>query len=460
MNLMDAMSSISDEHITEFAYANAKRGRVKLFVKIASAVACLAVIITAAVNILPRIPALEALFDRSKRVENYSRPISPDVPRVNFNGKLYLLAPMLDEEFELPSGFEFAGEFKTDPDDTADHCNDGDKIYINPDIPDELYVYTFASLIVSSPGYRYVRFIDAYSAKYDYEERGSRIGSIVRVYMNNRWYEYDQASSFTSELPEGYALAGRVMNVDYPETNGYGERLVVGDKIYQNPFFYGDIYVYSNFLAYDEYCYKRLVDKETRDKEKAEADQKFDSSVYVDTPHVVFNKKVYLFDADLSETPEKLRKGIKHAGKVKTTDPGRADINGYSNSCNVGDKIYQDPDLTGELYVYTKAFSDEAKYVRFSDYETVELAKIAEEDYFKSYSFVIKYNDKPYCNVDLINDIVTELPEGYVLVENIDSEEKVISHDIVAHVLGNIGEKIYQKPGCPGEIYIYYCSPN
>lgn len=44
MNLMEIMGGISDEHITEFAYTSQKRGRIKLLARIASAVACLALI--------------------------------------------------------------------------------------------------------------------------------------------------------------------------------------------------------------------------------------------------------------------------------------------------------------------------------------------------------------------------------------------------------------------------------
>lgn len=182
----------------------------------------------------------------------------------------------------------------------------------------------------------------------------------------------------------------------------------------------------------------------------------WDDPMNENNARVVLNGEVYLFDNDdLSELSVKLRDGFEIVGEVSTVDPNCSGMDGYSFGCDVGDPIYQDPNFPGELYVFTKSFSNEAKYVRFADYETHKLADITEEAL--CYIFVsIKYNGKLYCTVDPVNDAVLELPEEYALVETIDDDVKAASHDSGAHFFGNIGEQIYQKPGCMGEIYLYY----
>lgn len=99
-------------------------------------------------------------------------------------------------------------------------------------------------------------------------------------------------------------------------------------------------------------------------------DSNNDNSQYNTTvqPLVIFNDKFYVLspsDYPFYELPE----GYVLVGTVTSNDKADKGSNGYSSGCHVGDKIYQIPDNTNYLMVYTTLFtgSDKYHYLKFVD---------------------------------------------------------------------------------------------
>ncbi len=99
-------------------------------------------------------------------------------------------------------------------------------------------------------------------------------------------------------------------------------------------------------------------------------DSNNDNSQYTTTvqPLVIFNDKSYVLspsDYPFYELPE----GYVLVGTVTGNDKADKGSNGYASGCHVGDKIYQNPDNTNYLMVYTTLFtgSDKYHYLKFVD---------------------------------------------------------------------------------------------
>lgn len=85
-------------------------------------------------------------------------------------------------------------------------------------------------------------------------------------------------------------------------------------------------------------------------------------------PLVIFNDKGYVLspsDYPFYELPE----GYVLVGTVTSNDKADKGSNGYASGCHVGDKIYQNPDNTNYVMVYTTLFtgSDKYHYLKFVD---------------------------------------------------------------------------------------------
>lgn len=265
MNLMSAMGGISDKHVAEFAYVSPRKGHVKLWMKIASAAACLAVAVAA----VPKIrEVISVSFDSSGRTSsvNYdlSDPVYSNMSRVIYEGKMYLLS--FDHlPIQLPEGCEVVGEITTvDPNDSvkdgfSDYCNVGELIYRDPELPNEIYVYT------SSGGegapWQYLRFAERETFEI---EQFFTLRYVI--YINGRWYGRLSSGKPLSELPDGYVLIDTVEDLDRYNTKHFDSTdnwLHIGDMIYQNPDFPGDVYIYSALWEQKEFKLYRFTDLET-----------------------------------------------------------------------------------------------------------------------------------------------------------------------------------------------------
>lgn len=93
------------------------------------------------------------------------------------------------------------------------------------------------------------------------------------LFFNDKPYILDPVGRGCDNLPEEYVLVGEITSEDRnnKEVNGYGEMLRIGNKIYQNPDFSGDVYVYTTlFTGGERYWYLRFVDLETFKREAEE----------------------------------------------------------------------------------------------------------------------------------------------------------------------------------------------
>lgn len=160
MNLMDAIGGIGDEYIEEFADVKPRK-KLPLWVKIVPAAAC-------AVILAVTVPSVSGfLFGNSRElsssageINNAHAPGAP-TPFVVTGSAVYTYA---DEFLErLPDGYELIGEvtgedysdYKTEGNSAG--CKIGDKIYKNPELPNEIYVYT---RLFNGEKYRYILFKD------------------------------------------------------------------------------------------------------------------------------------------------------------------------------------------------------------------------------------------------------------------------------------------------------------
>ena len=238
MNLMNAVGGISDRHIEEFAYISPKKRRIEPWIKTASA-ACL-VLVVAVIAIVSYQKFFSVAYGNS--------------PCVYFNDKVYSYRGRNDANeggyYELPEGYIEVGEI------TSNYYKDeningfgagpkvGEKIYQDPEHPEDLYVYT---KLFSNVEYRYIQFVDK---------------TYKRVRINGKTYVLSPGSV---DLPDGYVQIGDVTTTDRKDRyiDGFGQGLEIGAKIYgstENP---DVLYVYTNpwgdtygnyfrFVPYDE----------------------------------------------------------------------------------------------------------------------------------------------------------------------------------------------------------------
>ncbi|MCH5208433.1 MAG: hypothetical protein J1F04_06080 [Oscillospiraceae bacterium] len=249
MNLMDAVGGISDRHIEEFAYISPKKRRIEPWIKTASA-ACLVLVV-----------AVIAIVSYQKFIpDNYGNS-----PCVYFNDRVYSYRgrPYTQEElsqmpgypdilvfedgyYELPEGYVEVGEI------TSNSYKDeningfgagpkvGEKIYQDPEHPEDLYVYT---KLFSNVKYRYIQFVDK---------------TYKRVRINGKTYVLSPGSV---DLPDGYVQIGEVTTIDRKDryVDGFGQGLEIGAKIYGSPENLDVLYVYTNYWDHTYGYYFRFV---------------------------------------------------------------------------------------------------------------------------------------------------------------------------------------------------------
>lgn len=272
MNLIkSAIGGISDKHITEFAFVTPKRGRIKLLAKIASAAACVAVAVAAVPMIgrtISSLPAFSNGLDLSEPsqsiIDDFPEQYYQYTPHVRINGKVYMMYFLPGELDKLSDSYEVIGEvlsvdsLDSDKDGYAKLCNVGELIFQDPDLPGEIFVYT---TLYDDEGYHYIRFLDLETYEHEYFLTGR-----YHIFINDRWYKRSFNDTL-SELPEGYVLIDTITSLDQYDFDDFYEEdntwLDIGDKIYQNPDFPGEFYIYSRLLEKKEYFYWRFIDIET-----------------------------------------------------------------------------------------------------------------------------------------------------------------------------------------------------
>lgn len=79
-------------------------------------------------------------------------------------------------------------------------------------------------------------------------------------------------------------------------------------------------------------------------------------------PYVIINGTMFYYDASFHDLPD----GYTVIGKVSSVDPADKGKDGFSVGCKIGDLIFQNPEKTDEIYVYTRLFSgDKYHFIRF-----------------------------------------------------------------------------------------------
>ena len=276
MNLMNAVGGISDRHIEEFAYMSPKRRSIKPWL-VASA-ACMA---AAAVGVLVTVPRSKPAVPETGFSEFSSLAYSPSVyfngTMYNYYARTYHFDSELGDHFgnlsysddtvsyynecfyddggypELPEGYVEVGEITTKDENDSNvngyatgsiqGLNVGEKIYQDPDEPDDLYVYT---VMFGNEEYSYYHFVvhEAYFS----------------LRINGKTYVWASGETFPTSLPDGYTEVGEVTANDPNNKNadGFGRELNIGDKIYSSPDFPDTLYVYTNAFSYN-LCYLRYV---------------------------------------------------------------------------------------------------------------------------------------------------------------------------------------------------------
>ena len=149
--LMNAIGGINDSHIVEFADVKPQKKSAALWVKIVSAAACLALVMIA-------IPVLNSLINKPNG--NVSA-----LPCITIKDTFYIIDPEYPDSLtaELPAGYVVIGTVESNDSSHKEingysqGCKIGEQIYQNPNLPDEVYVYT--TLFSGSNEYRYIRFV-------------------------------------------------------------------------------------------------------------------------------------------------------------------------------------------------------------------------------------------------------------------------------------------------------------
>lgn len=261
MNLMDAIGGISDRHIAEFANVKRQKKRITRKGIFISAAACLAVIITAASAVMfeKKIPSSSNISQggntsqnstlQSGNISESNNTSSSDYtseddyppagvfPHVYFNDRVYryheynYYGEFPNEISELPEGYIQVGEITTNDRNNkkvngyGEGPKVGEKIYQDPDHPEDLYVYT---ALFMGGRYTYELFIDS---------------TFYRVRINGKTFVEDRNGGHSGRfenLPRGYSRIGEVTTNDRDSryADGYGQALSIGDEIYgclENP---------------------------------------------------------------------------------------------------------------------------------------------------------------------------------------------------------------------------------
>lgn len=298
MNLMNAIGGISDRHIEEFAFITPQKRSIKPWMMIASA-ACLTAVV-AIIAVMPNKKINNAVNESDNNSLNYidhaaslpycpyvyfndrmygyqardnKSPYQPGYPDhvSDFDGSLYqpeypdyvsdsdIVTAIYDDCYpgysELPEGYVEVGEITTNDEKdrnvngfamgTVNGLKIGEKIYQDPDDPDDLYVYT--SLFFAGDK-QYYHFVD--NATY------------LSLRVNSKSYigDFSTDEIFLYELPDGYVGVGEVTTNDRKNkyADGFGRELYVGDKIFASPDIPDVVYVYTDRFS-TPLCYVRYV---------------------------------------------------------------------------------------------------------------------------------------------------------------------------------------------------------
>lgn len=439
MNLMNAVGKISDEHIAEFAHVTPKKFYVAPWMKITAAAASLAVIATA-------VPLVKNAVSTTSSPESAVTGINCSasalnrlgMPCVTINETIYIVDvywKMLDR---LPKGFEAIGILSGSPEgDVYQWCRGGETVYRHPDLKDEIYVYT--DFMNGDDGYRYLHFIN----EEDYEFM-SWVAFNGKVYIPVSWDSFEQ-------LPSEYENVGKVIGFE-PEDFGkdgfaVGGDVEIGSGIYFNPNSPNELYVDAPANIQSKSTHIRCV--EAKEYEPFYAGPRVE---------VFINNKLYVTNQITLQLPE----GYVKIGEVITNRD--ESVNGYGSVLlNIGDKIYQSPDNSDVVYVYTSKMD---YYVRCvadgalsddntsSGYETPSAGNTSFVDDMPSPLVVINGETYIIDNGDRIDSFAENLPEGFELIGEVmcsGSENK--GNDGYGAWFA-VGNKIYQHPDKPGEVYV------
>lgn len=87
-------------------------------------------------------------------------------------------------------------------------------------------------------------------------------------------------------------------------------------------------------------------------------------------PYVMVNNIIYLIDSE-GYVASELPSGYVEIGKIEGNASADKAQNWYSQGCKVGESIYQSPDRSDEILVYTTLFSGngEYRYIRFVQFD-------------------------------------------------------------------------------------------
>lgn len=156
-------------------------------------------------------------------------------------------------------------------------------------------------------------------------------------------------------------------------------------------------------------------------------------------PHVYFNDRIYSYrEQYCSELPE----GYVEVGEITSNDSEEHyynKINGYGMGTKVGEKIYQDPEHTEDMYVYTMLFSGTTyRYVLFTDI-TYCRVRINGKTYVRDYEKI--HFRRPPNGYDYAGEVTTN-----------DRNDRYV--DGFGQGL-DIGDKIYCSPYEHNIVYVY-----
>lgn len=185
--IMSAIEGISDEHIKEFAFVQIPKRTIPVWVKVGSIAASLVLFALAITLVVSKRSQLSPVIGSDSESEytssRHSYPHTENsenssindssgssdsqtttvMPKVILNDITYILAPHDYPTYDLPEGYVFVGQVTSNDkvDENANGyswgCHVGDKIYQNPDNPNDVFVNT---TLFSGEGYWYIRFVE------------------------------------------------------------------------------------------------------------------------------------------------------------------------------------------------------------------------------------------------------------------------------------------------------------
>ncbi len=190
-----------------------------------------------------------------------------------------------------------------------------------------------------------------------------------RVIFNGQMYllsTYSYPEYERQQLPEGYEAVGEILSVDPADSgkDGFSQGCNVGDIIYQNRDLENELYVYTaSHYQGEPFRYLRFVDRETFELGSFSSCSDFGISIN-DTWYRRIDGEVF----------DKLPEECVLIGTVTSLDQYKIDIKSDRSWLHIGDKLYQNPDYPGAVYVYSTFFEQkDPKFLRFVDFETCKL---------------------------------------------------------------------------------------